>query len=175
MQRLSQQQIRFIDAIMEGKNRTDAYINAGYKIRNRRNVRSAAARLYANPIIQGEIQRREKIVRRRNSHHLARLSSEALDELNKMIRDCDNERVKLDAIKAVLDYAGLRPEAESAHHADLATIVTFKDVVLGLGQRNEALALERWHADGEKAGELESQETGTPDNDRILGKEFQTE
>ena len=144
MHKLSPQQIRFVDAVMEGRNRTDAYIRAGYKIKNRRNVRSAAARLYANPGVQREIQRREKAVRRRNFHHLTRLSQDALDELSKMMRECQNERVRLDAIKAILEYAGLRPEAEPEHDGESAAVVTLKDVVLGLGQRNEKLASEYW-------------------------------
>ncbi len=146
LHRLSPQQMRFIDALMQGKNRTDAYIDAGYKITDRRNVRSAAARLYANPSVQEEVQRREKALKDRNFHHLTRLSRDALEELSKMIRECDNERVRLDAIIAVLDYAGLKPESESMRHGDMAAIVTFKDVILGLGQRNEALAAEYWHS-----------------------------
>ncbi len=132
--------MRFVDGILHGKNRTDAYMAAGYKIKDRRNVGSTAARLYANPSVQEEIQRREKAVRERNLHHLSRLSQDALDELSTMVRDCDNERVKLDAIKAILDYAGLRSVAEPGH--DMEQPVTLQDVVLGLGERNEALAAE---------------------------------
>ena len=132
---------------MKGKNRTDAYIDAGYKIKNRRNVGAAATRLYADPSVQAELQRREEAVRRRNCHYLSIISHDALDELRKMIRDCDNERVKLEAIKTVLDYAELKSDAASAHHGESPEVVTLKDVVLGLGQRNEAIAEEYWYND----------------------------
>ena len=102
------QQMRFIDGIIQGKNRTDAYIDAGYRSKDRHNASSAAARLYTSPSIQREIQRQEEAVRQYNSHYLANLSQAALDELSKIIRECDNERVKLDAIKAVLEYAGVK-------------------------------------------------------------------
>ncbi len=72
--KLNSQQMRFIDGIIQGKNRTDAYIDAGYKTRNRRNVNSAATRLYANLNVQQEIQRQEKAIRHYSSHHLASLT-----------------------------------------------------------------------------------------------------
>jgi hypothetical protein len=60
-----------------------------------------------------------------------------------MIKDCQNERVKLETIKAILDYAGLGPKDPATHND--SSEVSFKDVVLGLGQRNEAIAEEYWY------------------------------
>lgn len=150
--RLSPQQTRFVGGIIKGKNRTDAYIDAGYRTKSRRNVGAAAARLYANPNVQEELQRREKAVRRRNCHYLNIISHDALDELRKMIRDCDSERMKLETIKAVLDYAALKSEPALAHDGEPSDVVTLKDVVLGLGQRNEAIAAEYQENEGVSVG-----------------------
>ncbi len=55
-----------------------------------------------------------------------------------MVKECQNERVKLETIKAILDYAGLGPKDPAPN--DDNSEVSFKDVILGLGQRNEAIA-----------------------------------
>jgi phage terminase small subunit len=145
---LSQQQARFIEAVMSGKNRTDAYIDAGYRVKDRNSARSAAARLYATDSVQREIQRRREMARHNSDYHLIRLSRSALEELDGMVRDCQNERVKLEAIKAILEYAGLGPKHPATH--DGSSEVSFKDVVLGLGQRNEAIAEEYWYGGSEE-------------------------
>ena len=145
---LGQRQVRFIDAIISGKNRTDAYINTGYKTRNRRSAAAAAARLYANDNVQREFQRRREMASHHNTYHLIRLSQDALEKLGRIIQDCQNERVTLEAIKTVLEYAGLRSEQEPKQDDDAA--VSFKDVILGLGQRNEAIAEEYWYAGSDK-------------------------
>ncbi|MFC1717668.1 terminase small subunit [Candidatus Poribacteria bacterium] len=138
--KLNSQQMRFIDGIIQGKNRTDAYIGAGYKIRNRHNASSAASRLYANPNVQQEIQRQEKATRQYNSHYLASLSQAALDELSTMLRKCDNDRVKLDVIKAILEYAGVKHELKSK--GDPGKTSTLQEFLISLAQRNGVITEE---------------------------------
>ncbi len=135
--KLNSQQMRFIDGIIQGKNRTDAYIDAGYKIRNRRNTSSAAARLYANPGVQREIQRQEESVRQYNSHHLASLTQDALDQLSRMIRECETERVKLDAIKVILDYAGVKHELKSGSESE--KVAPLQGLLLSIARRNKVI------------------------------------
>ncbi len=146
--KLSQQQALFVEAVMSGKNRTDAYIDAGYRVKDRNSARSAAARLYATDTVQREIQRRKEMARHNSDYHLIRLSHGALEELGSMVKECQNERVKLETIKAILDYAGLGPKDPATH--DDNSEVSFKDVVLGLGQRNEAIAEEYWYGASEE-------------------------
>ncbi len=146
--KLSQQQALFVEAVMSGKNRTDAYIDTGYRVKDRNSARSAAARLYATDTVQRKFQRRKEIASHNSDYHLIRLSRSALEELGSMVKECQNERVKLETIKAILDYAGLGPK-HPATHGD-SSEVSFKDVVLGLGQRNEAIAEEYWYGGNEK-------------------------
>ncbi len=135
--KLNSQQMRFIDGIIQGKNQTDAYIDAGYKIRNRRNATSAAARLYASPGVQQEIQRQDEAVRKYNSHYLASLSQVALNELSTIMRECDNERVKLDAIKVILDYAGVKHELRSGSESE--KVAPLQGLLLSIARRNKVI------------------------------------
>lgn len=45
---LSEQQERFCQLIAQGKNQTDAYMEAGYKVKDAEVAKSAASRLFAN-------------------------------------------------------------------------------------------------------------------------------
>jgi phage terminase small subunit len=45
---LSEQQERFCQLIVQGKNQTDAYMEAGYKVKDAEVAKSAASRLFAN-------------------------------------------------------------------------------------------------------------------------------
>jgi len=52
---LSEQQERFCQLIVQGKNQTDAYMEAGYKCKNIDVAKSAASRLFANVNVSARI------------------------------------------------------------------------------------------------------------------------
>lgn len=74
---LSQQQERFCQLIAQGKNQTDAYMEAGYKVKDAEVAKSAASRLFANVNIAARI-----------AELRASAAQEAQIDLAWLIREC---------------------------------------------------------------------------------------
>jgi phage terminase small subunit len=108
---------KFVRAILEGKTLISAYREAGYKAKTDEAAWSSASEIFRNPKVQAKIKeemdRQEAIDRLR----LDRIRSEAIIEEHKLVRSGTNDdKVKLDAIKDVLDRTGLKV-AEKLEHS----------------------------------------------------------
>ncbi len=121
---LSIQQLKFIDGLLEGKNQTKAYIDAGYEVKDANVAGAAASRLLNNVKIQEEINKRLNDIKSRNKLRLYRISEAALLKLANILNEDDNIeiikdkkkyvknnyllRIKADIIKDLLDRADLK-------------------------------------------------------------------
>jgi phage terminase small subunit len=106
--KLNIRQKRFIDNLFEGKSQKDAYIAAGYKARGH-SAESEATQLMRNNEIINEISRRLNDINAKNKVRLGRISEVALSEALKIIKDpLVDPKIKVDAIKDILDRVGLK-------------------------------------------------------------------
>lgn len=108
---------KFIQGILEGKTRTQAYIDAGY---SRRNARKAASNLWTNMDIQGEITRRTEEVTEQAKIHLQEKSLAAAKTITELAEDgTKNDFCRLQAAKDVLDRTGMKPAEKVQHSGEL--------------------------------------------------------
>jgi len=104
---LNVKQLKFIDNLFSGMSQKKAYIEAGYKSKS---PDSDASHLARNPNVLAEIGERKKEINRRNDIRLSRISETALAEILGIVKNgTADDRVKLDAIKDILDRVGLKP------------------------------------------------------------------
>ena len=111
--KLNIRQRKFIQNLVDGMSQVKAYMEAGYE-GEYNTAKVNASRLLTNANIQEGFEKkrneRERIRRLKMSHFYARLSDaavNAVDEMAKLIEySTPKDRVKLAAIKAVLDRAG---------------------------------------------------------------------
>jgi len=124
LNKLNIRQLKFIDGLLEGKNQTRAYINAGYDVKDETVAKVNASRLLTNANIQEELQRRLDDLKTRNRLRLYRISELALSKLVSILESDENIeiiegkkvftkdtyliKIKADLIKDILDRVGLK-------------------------------------------------------------------
>jgi phage terminase small subunit len=105
---LSQQHIRFIEGVMQGKTLGDSYKKAGYKIKSIRQASRQGSRLMTSDLVKAEIARRQAEISEQNMNLLKHLQKTAVIGLGNLILSAD-EMVKFRACADVLDRTGLKP------------------------------------------------------------------
>jgi len=111
---------KFIQGILEGKTLISAYKDAGYEPKTDATAYTLASRLFRNDQIQAEIKERMGEQEAIDKLRLDRIRSEAIIEQHKLVRDAKPEdKVKLDAIKDVLDRTGLKAEEKIKHSGEV--------------------------------------------------------
>lgn len=119
MAELNAKQVKFIDGIMKGKTQVSAYREAGYKAKTDEAAWVSANQIFNNLKVQEEIQRRRASNLAKDMISLDVLRAEALLQAQRLIRDGTNDdRVKADMVKDILDRAGLKPvEKQQVEHS----------------------------------------------------------
>lgn len=111
---------KFVTGILEGKTLISAYREAGYKAKTDAAAWSSASEIFRNPKVQAEIKKRMDEQEAIDKLRLDRIRSEAIIEEHKLVRDGRNEdKVKLDAIKDVLDRTGLKVAEKLEHSGEV--------------------------------------------------------
>jgi phage terminase small subunit len=106
--KLNIRQQRFIDNLFEGKSQKDAYIAAGYKGKGK-SAEASSSEILRNLKVVAEIGRRLNDINTKNKVRLGRISEVALSEALKIIKDpLVDPKIKVDAIKDILDRVGLK-------------------------------------------------------------------
>jgi len=105
---LTQQHIRFIEGVMQGKTRCDAYKEAGFKVKSSITATTGGCRLMNSDLVKAEIARRQAEVSEQNMNLLKHLQKNAVIGLGNLILSAD-EMVKFRACADVLDRTGLKP------------------------------------------------------------------
>jgi len=106
---LNIKQLKFIDNLFVGMSGKKAYIEAGYET-DGHSAESCAYKLLRKAEIMEEIARRQEDIDKRNRIRLKRMSETALAQELSLISGNEIENiVKLNAIKDILDRAGLKP------------------------------------------------------------------
>jgi len=126
-------QLKFIDNLFRGMNQGKAYSEAGYISKTPDCDTSKMVRY--SKIIE-EIEERRKEINRRNTIRLSRVSETALAEILEIVKGGTNhDRVKLEAVKDVLNRVGLKPVEKYQHSGEL----TYKliDVDMSKYPKNE--------------------------------------
>lgn len=121
---LNIRQLKFIEELLKGKTQKEAYINAGYEVKDDNTAEAAASRLLRNVNIQAEIEKRLTDIKYRNNLRLYRISEVALANLVNILQSDDEIeitkgakkfsknnyliRIKADLIRDILDRVGLK-------------------------------------------------------------------
>jgi len=105
---LTQQHIRFIEGVMQGKTLGDSYKEAGYKIKSLRQASNMGSRLMTSDLVKAEIARRQEMITEENTNLLKHLQKTAVIGLGNLILSAD-EMVKFRACADVLDRTGMKP------------------------------------------------------------------
>ena len=102
-------QARFIDNILSGMYAYEAYMKAGYKVKNERIASSCASDLMAVPRIREEIKRRQEERRERLLRKMEGYGEEAAEKVREIMREGDSSAVQLAAARDILDRIGVKP------------------------------------------------------------------
>ena len=138
--KLNTRQRKFIDNLFEGMSQKRAYEEAGYKSKF---PYQNASKLARKDYIIVEIEERKKEINIRNNIRLSRISETALAGLLVIVKSgSDEDKVKLDAIKDVLDRVGLKPVERFAIGGDkklepLRIIVSKEDYEFAEGKKEK--------------------------------------
>ena len=131
MSNINPKQRKFIDGVLAGKTLVSAYREAGYKAKSDVSAWTSASQIFRNVKVQAEFKRQMDQQKAIDELRLDRIRSEALVEIHKLVRSATNdEKVKLDAIKDVLDRAGLKP-VERIEHSGQMTIESVWSKIMG--------------------------------------------
>ena len=114
---LTQQHIRFIEGVMQGKTRCDAYKEAGFKVKSSITATTGGCRLMNSDLVKAEIARRQAEVSEQNMNLLKHLQKNAVIGLGNLILSAD-EMVKFRACADVLDRTGMKPSEDLNIHND---------------------------------------------------------
>ena len=129
-------QLKFIDNLFKGKSRGQAYMEAGYDVKNTDVGSAVASRLLKNVKVKEELEWQITEVNRINRVRLASMSEAALARLFNLVKGAGLEdRVNLDAVKDALDRAGLKPVEKYQYSGEM----TYKliDVDMSKYPKNE--------------------------------------
>ena len=134
---LTLQQQRFAELVLAGENATDAYIQAGYKVKHKSTAASAASRLLTNVKVATHIER----IKRKSSEKSSVTRAGVLDAIDGILKDPSISAVdRLDAGRMLLEelrkYAPIETPIEV-----LDTEATVAEVaVIGLSLMKAAAA-----------------------------------
>ena len=112
--KLSARHQKFVEAILAGKNHTDAYLAAGYKRRDRLKVGKAAYNLWKKVEIQNEIKRRKTILFEQYKEAMDAQVADAIEARGRLVNYPNfGSATQMKAIADVLDRAGFKPKEET--------------------------------------------------------------
>lgn len=112
--RLNERQSKFVDGIVKGMTQYEAYMAAGYKVKNADHAMSNASTLIRNPKVEKELQRRLERAEKSNRQRMAFAANQAIEELIKLA-DFSTPSTQLNAIKDILDRTGYKPTDKHEH------------------------------------------------------------
>jgi phage terminase small subunit len=128
-QGLNIRQKKFIEGILLGKTMITAYQEAGYTAKTNAAAWSSASEIFRNPKIQAAFETRRQEQEAIDKIRLDTIRSQAIVEEQKLVRDAKPEdKVKLDAIKDVLDRTGMKVAEKLEHSGKVDGEFTFRIV-----------------------------------------------
>lgn len=136
MSKTSVRHKKFVTGILGGLTLVSAYREAGYEAKTDAAAWSSASEIFRNPKVQAMIKEEMDKQYAIDMIRLDRIRSEALIEEHKLVREASNEnKVQLDAIKDVLDRAGMKPIEKLQHSGEVK--VTFANIVERARERKQ--------------------------------------
>jgi len=112
--KLSIKHERFVNALLSGMSRSDAYLEAGYHPPSKNALWVGASRLYRNIKVQKELQRRRKEMEEEYRERMFDDVGEALDVRKLLLKSATREHsVRMAAVRDILDRAGFKPKEET--------------------------------------------------------------
>ena len=128
--KLSIKHERFVNALLSGMSRSDAYLAAGYKRRDRLKVGKAAYNLWKKVEIQNEIKRRKTILFEQYKEAMDAQVADAIEARGRLVSYPNfGSATQMKAIADVLDRAGFKPKEERdiEHSGNIRFVIDYGD------------------------------------------------
>lgn len=122
---LTKRQLRFCEAVVEGKTLTQAFLEAWPEYKFSKWVSNYASKIASDPKIRDQIEQLQQAVRTQFVINAPR----ALDRLEELAEEAKSEKVKLEANLQILDRAGLgAPQKVEMLHVGIFGNLSAEDV-----------------------------------------------
>lgn len=136
---LNDRQQKFVEGVLKGKTYVSAYREAGYEASKDTVAWTLASRLFRNDQVKAEIQRRRDENLAKDMISLDILRADAMIQAQRLIREGTNDdRVKADMVKDILDRAGLKPTDKQQLNVNANVGITLGDIIRRARDKDES-------------------------------------